>query len=170
MFDAITESMSQFVASNFARPKPRHLPDLPPIKRVSDRVVRILGMNPSEFTLQGTNTYLVGTGPSRWLIDTGEGRREYIPLLRKAMEDEGVTGLEGILLTHYHGDHIGGLRDVRALMKDLGVDEPVLAYKRIRAGNGERAVRTDDNPHGDVDDPERSRCYVDVRDGDLFRC
>ena len=100
MFDAITESMSQFVASNFARPKPRHLPDLPPIKRVSDRVVRILGMNPSEFTLQGTNTYLVGTGPSRWLIDTGEGRREYIPLLRKAMEDEGVTGLEGILLTH----------------------------------------------------------------------
>ena len=170
MFDAITESMSQFVASNFARPKPRHLPDLPPIKRVSDRVVRILGMNPSEFTLQGTNTYLVGTGPSRWLIDTGEGRREYIPLLRKAMEDEGVTGLEGILLTHYHGDHIGGLQDVRALMKDLGVDEPVLAYKRIRAGNGERAVRTDDNPHGDVDDPERSRCYVDVRDGDLFRC
>ena len=37
MFDAIYESMSNFVASNFAGPKPRHLPELPPIKRVSDR-------------------------------------------------------------------------------------------------------------------------------------
>ena len=170
MFDAIYESMSNFVASNFAGPKPRHLPELPPIKRVSDRVVRILGMNPSAFTLQGTNTYLVGTGASRWLIDTGEGRREYVHLLRQAMEDEGVTGLEGILLTHHHGDHTGGLGDVRAMLKDMGVESPVLAYKRIRRDHGERAVRTHDNPGGDVDDPTRSRCYAAVADGAIFRC
>lgn len=170
MFDAIYESMSNFVASNFAGPKPRHLPELPPIKRVSDRVVRILGMNPSAFTLQGTNTYLVGTGPSRWLIDTGEGRREYVHLLRQAMEDEGVTGLEGILLTHHHGDHTGGLGDVRAMLKDMGVESPVLAYKRIRRDHGERAVCTHDDPGGDVDDPTRSRCYAAVGDGAIFRC
>lgn len=82
----------------------------PPVEKVTSRVVRVLGMNPSNFTLNGTNTWLVGTGTSRILIDTGDGQQPlYIKALRIAMEQLQITTIERIIITHWHFDHLGGV-------------------------------------------------------------
>ncbi|KAI1116522.1 putative metallo-beta-lactamase domain protein [Nemania sp. NC0429] len=89
----------------------RGLPHLSNIEYLSPRVIRILGQNPGKFTLQGTNTYIVGTGPDRILIDTGQGIPEWADLLAKQLADANVS-LSHVFLTHWHGDHTGGVPDV----------------------------------------------------------
>ena len=91
------------------------LPTIPPVTKLSPLVLRVLGHNPGSFQLQGTNLYLVGNGPSRILIDTGEGKKEDLPLLLQAMEDDGCVELSDVLITHYHHDHTEGIKDLRAL-------------------------------------------------------
>ena len=63
-------------------------------------------------TLQGTNTYVVGSGKSRILIDTADGQQpEYFGNLKQYLQDENVT-LSKIILTHWHGDHTGGVNEL----------------------------------------------------------
>jgi glyoxylase-like metal-dependent hydrolase (beta-lactamase superfamily II) len=82
--------------------------ELPALDRWSDRVVVALGMNPSVFTGPGTNTFLIGTGKRRILLDTGGGEPEYLEVLERAIEAAGCEALQEIVLTHGHPDHIGG--------------------------------------------------------------
>ncbi|KAF2481791.1 metallo-beta-lactamase domain-containing protein [Neohortaea acidophila] len=103
------------------------LPDLPPSTRLSPLVIRILGGNPSKYTLQGTNTYLIGRGAQRILLDTGEGKAIWSQTLRQTLRDEGAT-VGSVLLSHWHGDHVGGVADVKGLEGCEGVK----VYKKVR--------------------------------------
>ncbi|KAK6334287.1 hypothetical protein TWF730_003501 [Orbilia blumenaviensis] len=97
-----------------------NLVPLPEIERLSSRVIRILGGNPGKFTLQGTNTYLLGTGPKRLLIDAGEGKPAWKTSLSSVLTSERAT-VSTAIITHWHGDHIAGVPDLRSLCPDVKV-------------------------------------------------
>jgi glyoxylase-like metal-dependent hydrolase (beta-lactamase superfamily II) len=56
-------------------------------------------------TLEGTNTYLYGSGPCA-VIDPGPNDERHLSAVRAAAEQRGGIGL--VLLTHGHGDHADG--------------------------------------------------------------
>jgi glyoxylase-like metal-dependent hydrolase (beta-lactamase superfamily II) len=85
---------------------------LPEIDVWSERVTVALGLNPGLFTGPGTNTYLVGSGPRRILLDSGQGKPGYPDVLARAMERSGCRALQEIVLTHGHPDHLGGVAQV----------------------------------------------------------
>ncbi|KAI1779469.1 beta-lactamase-like protein [Hypoxylon cercidicola] len=80
---------------------------------ISNCVVRFLGGNPGYMQLQGTNTYLIGTGSTRILIDTGEGFPQWAMNVTRYLEDHDIS-VSHVLLTHWHGDHTGGVADLLA--------------------------------------------------------
>lgn len=96
---------------------------MPDVDVWSKRVVVALGQNPSPFTGPGTNTYLLGTGPRRILLDPGQGVESYLPVLEQALERAGCEGFQEIVLTHGHPDHIGGVEQVFERFGELPVSK-----------------------------------------------
>uniref|UniRef100_A0A8D9A1M4 Beta-lactamase-like protein 2 n=1 Tax=Cacopsylla melanoneura TaxID=428564 RepID=A0A8D9A1M4_9HEMI len=85
---------------------------IPSVSQLSSRIIRVLGMNPGPMTLQGTNSYILGTGKKRLLLDTGEpDHLEYVNNLKQVLSKESIS-LEHIVLSHWHRDHVGGLQDI----------------------------------------------------------
>ncbi len=66
-----------------------------------------------QFTLQGTNTYIIGTGAKRLLIDTGEGKEAWIKSLMSTLANHNIT-IDKALLSHWHPDHVKGVPDLLA--------------------------------------------------------
>jgi glyoxylase-like metal-dependent hydrolase (beta-lactamase superfamily II) len=96
---------------------------LPDVDVWSERVAVALGQNPGAFTGPGTNTYLVGTGRDRLLLDTGQGLPAYLPVLERALAAAGDVRLSEIVVTHGHGDHLGGVRSIRERYGPLRVSK-----------------------------------------------
>ncbi|KAL7308943.1 hypothetical protein PS15m_011080 [Mucor circinelloides] len=89
------------------------LPELPNFAQLTDRVWRVMGLNPGKFTLQGTNTYLVGTGNRKVLIDCGDGQPGYVPLLIESLKSiHPEAYISDIFISHCHTDHWGGLQHI----------------------------------------------------------
>jgi glyoxylase-like metal-dependent hydrolase (beta-lactamase superfamily II) len=68
----------------------------------SHDILCVRAANPGPYTLSGTNTWLIGRGPT-WVIDPGPALPEHVQRVRTAIEARG--GLAGIALTHDHRDH-----------------------------------------------------------------
>lgn len=90
---------------------------------VSDHIVCFRAHNPSPMTLDGTNCYIVAGIDSAWLIDAGPDEADHLHAMAGYLREHGLD-LRGILLTHTHGDHTGGLDAFRAL-----IPAPVYAFK-----------------------------------------
>lgn len=74
----------------------------------------------TKFTLQGTNTYIVGTGAKRLLIDTGEGKEAWLQSLKSTLSKHNIT-IDKALLSHWHPDHVQGVPDLLSHSPDTQV-------------------------------------------------
>jgi glyoxylase-like metal-dependent hydrolase (beta-lactamase superfamily II) len=63
-------------------------------------ITRVRAANPSPLTLDGTNTYVVGS----WVVDPGPADPGHLEAVRRAS----AGGIEGVVLTHSHADHAEG--------------------------------------------------------------
>lgn len=101
---------------------------------MSARVVRVLAPNPGPYTLEGTNTWVVGRDPAV-VLDPGPDDPTHLDEVRRE-----AGPVAAILLTHDHPDHAPG---APALARDTGA--PVLAFRpptggrRLRDGEVVRA-------------------------------
>jgi len=97
-----------------------NLTALDSVSKLSSRVIRVLAQNPGVGPLQGTNTYIVGTGAKRILIDSGDHPKvnpsadvdKYHSLLSDQMKKENCK-IDTLLLTHWHRDHTGGVQPLK---------------------------------------------------------
>lgn len=65
-------------------------------------VVRVLAGNPSPYTYTGTQTYVVGNGSDRAVIDPGPVFDDHIDAILAAVGDASISA---IMCTHTHRDH-----------------------------------------------------------------
>jgi glyoxylase-like metal-dependent hydrolase (beta-lactamase superfamily II) len=96
-------------------------------------VARVRAENPGPFTLDGSNTWVLGRDPA-WVVDPGPLLSEHVAAVAAEVAARG--GLAGIALTHSHRDHVEA---VEALRQAAG-EVPVAA-----AGGREVTLGEDDS-------------------------
>ncbi len=68
------------------------------------RIVPVVAPNPGPFTLEGTNTWIVGEDPAL-VIDPGPAAESHVEAVHAR-----AGRIEAILLTHHHADHASAAR------------------------------------------------------------
>ncbi|ELR08154.1 hypothetical protein VC83_08897 [Pseudogymnoascus destructans] len=104
----INKSLNICAFDEYLKGQTARLPHIESVEQLTPRVLRVLGQNPGKFTHQGTNTYIVGTGQRRLIIDTGGGEPAWAKLIASTFISMNIS-LSHVLLTHWHGDHTGGV-------------------------------------------------------------
>jgi glyoxylase-like metal-dependent hydrolase (beta-lactamase superfamily II) len=149
-------------------------PSFPPTATPSDRVGRVLGLNPGLLTGPGTNTYLVGAREPI-LIDTGAGVEGYVPLLDGYLRSRGWSQPSRIVLTHRHRDHMGGAPQLRARFpgipvakmrhRDAALPEPIDDLREGQTVEGDGVTLIPLHTPGHASD---HLCYYLVEEQALF--
>lgn len=97
----------------------------------SDLVVRFVDVG------QGDAALIKTPGGRAWLIDGGPRRKAATQAIRTALADLGVSALDGIVVSHPHLDHFGGLLrlidDVPVGRVLYGIDIDAKTYAAFRA-------------------------------------
>lgn len=84
--------------------------------RLPAGVARVRADNPSPMTLEGTNTYVT----AGWVIDPGPDDEAHLA----AVLDAAAGSVEGIVLTHEHGDHSAGAARLSEMAGGVPVRHP----------------------------------------------
>ena len=93
----------------------------------SHDVALVRADNPGLLTLEGTNTWVVGRDPA-WVVDPGPLLNDHVAAVVEEVMRRG--GLEGIVLTHDHADHVQATQEFRL--------QAAQAWKRRRYGDDVR--------------------------------
>jgi glyoxylase-like metal-dependent hydrolase (beta-lactamase superfamily II) len=86
-------------------------------------VMRVRAPNPSALTLDGTNTYVLGS----WVVDPGPLDEGHLEAVRRAAAD----AIEGVVLTHGHADHAEGAEALGAPVTLPGEGEKVGPFRAV---------------------------------------
>ncbi|SLM39056.1 beta lactamase [Lasallia pustulata] len=114
----INKSLNICAFDDYLKGQTARLPQLANVEQLTPGVLRVLGQNPGKFTFQGTNTYIVGTGHHRIIVDTSGGEPAWAELIASTLKSMDIS-LSHVLLTHWHGDHTGGVPDLLRLYPHL---------------------------------------------------
>ncbi|KAH6567636.1 hypothetical protein BASA62_005983 [Batrachochytrium salamandrivorans] len=71
-------------------------------------IARISSPPYGPYSVQSSHAYILGQGPDRLLIDAGNGHPDLKDALMSHLAVQGAR-LSGVLLTHFHDGHAGGL-------------------------------------------------------------
>lgn len=123
-------------------------------KELAPGLMRIVANNPSPFTYKGTNTYILGQGATRMLVDPGPADPDHLEAILAAL---GSARLTHIILTHTHHDHLDGLPALRQATGALAC-----GYGRLTRHPGARAASPAGGEYVELD----FKPDVTLRDGD----